>query len=46
MFEAVGKSVLYLKRTKMNKLCLDERLELGQLRELTEDELKLIKEGT
>ncbi len=45
MFEAVGKEVIYLKRIKMNALSLDEGLPLGELRELTEDEVKLIKEG-
>lgn len=45
MFEAVGKSVTYLKRIKMNKLSLDENLALGETRELTENEIKLIKEG-
>lgn len=45
MFEAVGKEVIYLKRIKMNALFLDESLPLGELRELTEDEVKLIKEG-
>ncbi len=45
MFEAVGKEVIYLKRIKMNALSLDENLPLGELRELTEDEVKLIKEG-
>lgn len=45
MFEAVGKKVIYLKRTKMNGLCLDENLALGDCRELNENELKLLKEG-
>ena len=45
MFEAVGKEVIYLKRIKMNALSLDENLHLGELRELTDDEVKLIKEG-
>lgn len=39
MFEAVGKKVTYLKRLSMGSLRLDERLELGQVRELTEEEL-------
>ncbi len=43
MFEAVGNKVLYLKRTKMNDLELDENLELGEVRELTEDELLLLQ---
>ena len=45
MFESVGKSVVYLKRIKMNKLPLDESLNLGETRELTETEINLIKEG-
>lgn len=39
MFEAVGKKVVYLKRLSMGSLRLDERLELGQVRELTGEEL-------
>ena len=45
MFEAVGKKVVYLKRTKMNALCLDETLGLGEVRELTEEELHLLRKG-
>ncbi len=45
MFEAVSKEVIYLKRIKMNSLCLDEALELGESRELTEAEIALLKEG-
>ncbi len=45
MFEAVSKEVVYLKRIKMNGLPLDETLKTGESRELTEDELKLLKEG-
>lgn len=41
MFEAVGKRVTYLKRLSMGPLVLDETLELGDYRELTEDELAL-----
>lgn len=40
MFEAVGKQVIYLKRLSMGPLTLDERLELGTYRELTEEELQ------
>ncbi|UOY94346.1 rRNA pseudouridine synthase [Ectobacillus sp. JY-23] len=43
MFEAVGKKVVYLKRTEMGPLKLDEELELGQYRELTEEEVALLK---
>jgi 16S rRNA pseudouridine516 synthase len=39
MFEAVGKRVVYLKRISMGPLKLDESLELGEYRELTEEEL-------
>jgi 16S rRNA pseudouridine516 synthase len=43
MFEAVGKRVVYLQRIKMGRLSLDETLELGEYRELTEEELLLLK---
>lgn len=43
MFEAVGKRVVYLKRIKMGPLPLDETLELGEYRELTEEEVLLLK---
>ncbi|MFS0822350.1 pseudouridine synthase [Bacillus sp. 1P02SD] len=46
MFEAVGKRVVYLKRTKMGPLPLDETLELGEYRELTEEEVTLLKTYT
>ena len=39
MFKAVNNEVLYLKRVKMGNLLLDENLELGGYRELTEKEL-------
>ena len=39
MFEAVGKSVTYLKRLSMGNLKLDETLEIGKYRQLTEEEL-------
>lgn len=42
MFESIGNKVLYLKRTKMNKLPLDEFLPLGEMRELTNQEMKLL----
>ncbi|TQR18008.1 pseudouridine synthase [Psychrobacillus vulpis] len=44
MFEAVGKKVVYLKRLSMGSLKLDESLEEGTYRELTEEELDLIKQ--
>lgn len=39
MFHAVGKEVSYLKRLRMGTLQLDETLELGQYRALTEKEI-------
>ncbi|MBY0146524.1 pseudouridine synthase [Neobacillus niacini] len=44
MFEAVGKKVVYLKRISMGPLPLDETLELGEYRELTEEEVEMLKE--
>ena len=44
MFESVGKKVVYLKRLSMGKLKLDESLGLGEYRELSEEEVKLIEE--
>ncbi len=44
MFESVGKKVVYLKRLSMGKLILDETLGLGEYRELTDEEVKLIEE--
>lgn len=43
MFEAVGKNVTYLKRLEMGPLKLDEDLELGEYRELTDEEIDLLK---
>lgn len=43
MFQAVGKRVVYLKRISMGPLALDELLELGEYRELTEEEIELLK---
>ncbi|ETT82659.1 pseudouridine synthase [Viridibacillus sp. FSL R5-0477] len=43
MFESVGKKVTYLKRLSMGSLKLDEQLELGEYRELTEEELNNLK---
>lgn len=42
MFIAVGKEVTYLKRISMGSLGLDEKLELGSYRHLTEEELKML----
>lgn len=44
MFEAVDMRVVYLKRISMGRLKLDNTLNVGAYRKLTEDELKLIKE--
>ena len=43
MFKAVKNEVLYLKRVKMGSLLLDEKLKLGEYRELTEEELNNLK---
>jgi len=43
MFESVEKTVIYLQRLEMGPLKLDETLELGEYRELTEEELDLLK---
>ena len=43
MFEAVGKKVVYLKRLSMGSLQLDESLQPGEYREVTEEELALLK---
>lgn len=44
MFEKINNKVLYLKRVKFGEIELDETLELGQYRELTEEEIKLFKQ--
>lgn len=43
MFEAVGKRVTYLKRISMGNLMLDNDLEPGACREMTEKEVNLLK---
>lgn len=43
MFTAVGKEVLYLKRWTLGALSLDEKLEVGQYRALTAEELESLK---
>ncbi len=45
MFEAVGKKVVYLKRISMGPIELDNRLEEGEYRELTDKEVSMLKEG-
>lgn len=42
MCERVGKSVTYLKRVSIGKLVLDETLSLGEMREMSKEELELI----
>lgn len=43
MFEAVGRTVTFLKRIEFGPLVLDPELEYGQYRLLTENELKLLE---
>jgi len=43
MFEAVGKKVVYLKRIRMGGLQLDDTLKPGECRELTAEEVALLK---
>ena len=44
MFEAVDNEVIYLKRLQMGSLVLDKKLELGDVRELTDEEIKILSE--
>jgi len=44
MFQALDMKVIFLKRITMGPLTLDETLEPGEYRELTEDEVKMLKE--
>lgn len=46
MFEAVSKKVVYLKRVRMGELMLDESLPMGSYRELSVEELELLKKPT
>lgn len=43
MFEAVGMKVRYLKRLSMGSLVLDKTLAVGAVRQLTEEEIELLK---
>ncbi len=43
MFNAVDKEVIYLKRIEFGGLSLDETLEEGEYRELTDEEIQLLK---
>ena len=45
MFEAVGVTVVYLKRLSMGSLKLDETLATGDSRALTQEELECLKES-
>lgn len=42
MFESLGSKVIYLKRLSIGYLNLDKNLKVGEWRELTDDELKLL----
>ena len=42
MFFALGNEVIYLKRTAIGGLKLDEKLNLGEYRELTQEEITKI----
>ena len=46
MFRATGHEVLYLKRTAMGPLRLDDELPAGSFRRLTTDEIRLITEAS
>lgn len=43
MFESVDKKVIYLKREEFGPLKLDESLEEGEYRELTDEEISILK---
>ena len=43
MAEALGNKVLYLKRISIGGLALDEKLKEGESREITKEELELLK---
>jgi len=46
MFESVGKKVTYLKRISMGPIVLDEEeLKTGEYRELTEEEVQILREA-
>ena len=44
MFEAVDNEVIYLKRLQIGSLVLDKKLEPGDVRELTDEEIKILSE--
>lgn len=43
MFAAVGNKIIFLKRTSIGKLALDNDLDLGEYRELSKEELNYLK---
>lgn len=45
MFEKRGKKVTYLKRIRMGKICLDEKLALGEYRRLTGEEMEWLRKN-
>lgn len=45
MFAKIHKPVCYLKRLSMGNLCLDETLEKGAFRKLTQQEISLLRNG-
>jgi 16S rRNA pseudouridine516 synthase len=45
MFERLGRKVVYLKRVKMGNLELDENLESGAWRFLSEEEIRSLRNG-
>jgi len=44
MFKALGMNVIYLQRTAMGGVTLDPYLPLGEIRELTPEELMKLKD--
>ena len=46
MFEAINKKVVYLKRVRMGNLELDESLQTGQVREMSEKEIQKLQAPT
>jgi 16S rRNA pseudouridine516 synthase len=43
MFEAIEKKVVYLKRIKIGQIALDESLDEGKYRELSKEEIEILK---
>ena len=44
MFESVGKKVKYLRRVAMGGVKLDKNLKNGNFRDLTEEEIRILKQ--